>query len=73
MRIELGNNKEIWKNHRIKNSRYAECPGGRAEVLYFNLAAAGTTDYTLPHQGKKIRSSAKILCVAVFARRRFCH
>ena len=42
---ELDNIKEMWNNNRIRNSRNAEHRGGRPDVLYFNLAVAGATDY----------------------------
>ena len=41
---ELDNIKEMWNNHRIRNSINAEYPGGRLDIRYFNPAAAGATD-----------------------------
>ena len=32
---ELDDIKEVWSNHRIKNSRNAACSGRRPVVLYF--------------------------------------
>ena len=40
-------------NHHIRNGRNAECPGGRPDVLYFYPAAAATTFYKSPLNGKK--------------------
>ena len=48
LQSELDNIKEMWNNHHIRNSRNTKCPGGRPNVLYFNPAAAGATDYKLP-------------------------
>ena len=45
---ELDNIKEMWNNYRIRNSRNAEYPDGRPDVLYFNPAVAGATDYKFP-------------------------
>ena len=45
LQIELDNIKEMWNNHRIRNSRNAKYPGGRPDILYFNPAAVGATDY----------------------------
>ena len=41
---ELDNTKEMWNNHRIRNSKNAEYPWGRLDVLHFNSAAASATD-----------------------------
>ena len=41
---ELDNIKEMWSNYRIRNSRNAECLGGRPDVLCFNPVAAGATN-----------------------------
>ena len=49
-------------NHRIRNGRNAECPGGRPDVLYFNPAAAGATDYKFPLDGEKLDPALKF-CV----------
>ena len=54
MQRELDNIKEMRKNHRIRNSRNAECPGGRPDVLYFNPAAAGAADYKFPLAEEKL-------------------
>ena len=48
LQSELDNIKEMWNNHHIRNSRNKECPGGRPNVLHFNPAAAGATDYKSP-------------------------
>ena len=41
---ELDNIKEMWSNYGIRNSRNAECSGGRPDVLCFNPATAGATN-----------------------------
>ena len=48
------NNNNNNNNHRLRNSRNAECPGVKPDVLYFNPAAAGATDYKFPLAGEKL-------------------
>ena len=39
-----------------------ECPGGRPDVLYFNPAVAGATDYKFPLAGEKLDQTLRF-CV----------
>ena len=59
---ELDNIKEMWNIHCIRNSRNAECPGGRPDVLNFNPAAAGAIDYKFPLAGEKLNQALRF-CV----------
>ena len=54
LQSELDNIKEMWNNHRIRNSRNAESPWGIPDILYFNPAAAGATAYKFPLAGEKL-------------------
>ena len=44
----------MWKNHRIRNSRNAEYPGGTPDILYFNPAVAGAIYYKFLLTGEKL-------------------
>ena len=44
----------MWNNHRIRNSRKAECPGERPDALYVYPAAASATDFKFPLAGEKL-------------------
>ena len=52
----------MWNNHRIRNSRNAECTGERPNVLCFNPAATGAADYKLPLAGEKLDQALRF-CV----------
>ena len=65
LQSELDNIKEKWNNHHIRNSKNAECPGGKPDVLYFNPVAAGVTDYKFPLAGEKLDQVLRI-CVYPF-------
>ena len=62
LQIELNNIKGVWKNHCIRNSRNAKYPGGRPDILYFNSAAVGTTDYKFSLAGGKLDQALRF-CV----------
>ena len=62
LQSELDNIKEMQNNHRIRNNRNAECPGGRPDVLYFNPAAAGAADYKFRLAGEKLDQALRF-CV----------
>ena len=66
LQSEPENIKEMWNNHRSRNSTNAECPGGRPDVLYFNPPAAGATDYKFALAREKLDEAIKILCVSFF-------
>ena len=65
LQSELDNIKEKWNNHHIRNSKNAECAGGKPDVLYFNPVAAGVTDYKFPLVGEKLDLVLRI-CVYPF-------
>ena len=65
LQSELDNIKEKWNNHHIRNSKNAECAGGKPDVLYFNPVAAGVTDYKFPLAGEKLDLVLRI-CVYPF-------
>ena len=65
LQSELDNIKEKWNNHHIRNSKNAECAGGKPDVLYFNPVPAGVTDYKFPLAGEKLDQVLRI-CVYPF-------
>ena len=52
----------MWNSYRIKNSKNLECPGGGPDVLYFDPAVAGATDYKFPLPGEKLDQALRF-CV----------
>ena len=46
----------------MRNSRNAKCSGGRPDVLYFNLAAAGATDHKFALAREKLDQALRF-CV----------
>ena len=45
---ELDETKSMWNNHCIRNSREAECPGGKPDVLYYTRFHSGGIECKLP-------------------------
>ena len=50
---ELDEIKSMWNNHSIRNSREAECSGGKPDVLYYTPSNSGSIEYKflLNHTG----------------------
>ena len=63
LQSKLGNIKEMLNNHPVRNSRNRECPERRPDVLYFNPAAAGATNYKFPLAGD---FALRFVCVPFF-------
>ena len=45
---ELDEIKNMWNNHCIRNSREAECPRGKADVLYYTPSHSGGIECKFP-------------------------
>ena len=45
---ELDEIKSMWNYHRLRNSREAECPGGKPDVLYHTPSHSGGIECKLP-------------------------
>ena len=45
---ELDEIKSMWNNHCIRNSREAECSGGKPDVLYYTPSQSGGIESKLP-------------------------
>lgn len=46
--IDLRRVSRSWNQHRVRATRFAECPSGKPDVLYFQPELSGGRDYKLP-------------------------
>ena len=61
IQTELDETRALWNNHRIRQTRNAECPGGRPDMIYFSPTLYGGTDGAYSVTSSDI-SLAKFYC-----------
>ena len=52
LQTELDDMKRMWNNHTIRNSREAESPGGKPDVLFYTPEATGGKNKSVPLNGR---------------------
>ena len=48
LQTDLDDMKRMWNNHTIRNSREAESPGGKQDVLFYTSEATGGENKSVP-------------------------
>ena len=56
LQTELDDVKRMWNNHTIRNSREAESPGGKPEVLFYTPEAPGGENKSVPPNERSLQA-----------------